>query len=180
MMRFLGRAGYCRKFCNSFSIVAEPLTNLLGKRFKFIWIDNCQNYFEKLKVILKNDPHLLAPSFDKEFKLAIDASDVGAGSVLLQEDDNGVDNPVCDYSEKFNNHQRNYSTIEKECLSLILALQHSEIYLTSLVETIVIFTDHNSLKGAQWLSGRVLDSRPRGRAFEPHWHNCVILLDQSK
>ena len=22
--------------------------------------------------------------------------------------------------------------------------------------------------GAQWLSGRVLDSRPRGRGFEPH------------
>ena len=94
LMRFLGRAGYYRKFCNSFSIIAVPLTNLLGKRFKFISIDDCQKYFEKLKVILKNDPHLLAPSFDKEFKLAIDASDVGAGSVLLQEDDNGVDNPV--------------------------------------------------------------------------------------
>ena len=27
--------------------------------------------------------------------------------------------------------------------------------------------------GAQWLSGRVLDSRPRGRGFEPHRrHSC--------
>ena len=25
-----------------------------------------------------------------------------------------------------------------------------------------------SLKGAQWLSGRVLDLRPRGSRFEPH------------
>ena len=28
--------------------------------------------------------------------------------------------------------------------------------------------------GAQWLSGRVLDSRPRGSGFEPHWHHCVV------
>ena len=44
--------------------------------------------------------------------------------VQVQEDDNGVDHPVCYFSKKFNKHQKNYSTVEKECLSLILALQH--------------------------------------------------------
>ena len=34
------------------------------------------------------------------------------------------------------------------------------------------------LEGAQWLSGRVLDSRPRGRRFEPHRHHCVVVLEQ--
>ena len=75
--------------------------------------------------------------------MAVDASD--AGSVLLQEDDNGVDHPVCYYSKKFNKHQRNYSTIENECLSLILALQHFDFYLASSVAPIVIFTDYNPL-----------------------------------
>ena len=145
LMRFLGMAGYYRKFCNNFSVIAEPLTNLLGKRVKYVWTDDCQKSFDKLKAILKSAPVLLAPSFDKEFKLAVDASDVGAGSVLLQEDDNGVDHPVCYFSKKFNKHQRNYSTIEKECLSLILALQHFEVYLTSSVAPIVIFSDHNPL-----------------------------------
>ena len=28
LMRFLGMAGYYRKFCNNFSIITEPLTNL--------------------------------------------------------------------------------------------------------------------------------------------------------
>ena len=120
------------------------MTNLLGKRVKFIWTDNCQKSFEKLKAILKSAPVLLAPRFNKEFKLAVDASDVGAGSVLLQ-DDNSVDLPVCYYSKKFNKHQRNYSTVEKECLSLIHALQHFEVYLASTVAPIVIFTDHNPL-----------------------------------
>ena len=32
--------------------------------------------------------------------------------------------------------------------------------------------------GAQWFSGRVLDSRPRGRGFEPHRHHCIVVLEQ--
>ena len=31
--------------------------------------------------------------------------------------------------------------------------------------------------GAQWLSGRVFDSRPRGRGFEPHRRHCVVVLE---
>ena len=33
--------------------------------------------------------------------------------------------------------------------------------------------------GAQWLSGRVLDSRLRGRGFEPHWRYCVVSLSKN-
>ena len=37
-------------------------------------------------------------------------------------------------------------------------------------------------KGSQWcikeLSGRVLDSRSRGRGFEPRWGHCVVILEQ--
>ena len=127
-------AGYCWKFCsNNFSIIAEPLTNLLGKRVKFIWTDNCQKSFDKLKAKFKSALGLLAPSYEKEFRLAVDASDVGACSKLLQEDDNGVDHPVCYYSKKIKNHHRNYSTIEKEFLFLILALQHFKYVLKKVI-----------------------------------------------
>ena len=30
---------------NNFAFIAEPLTNLLGKRVKFIWTDYCQKSF---------------------------------------------------------------------------------------------------------------------------------------
>ena len=33
--------------------------------------------------------------------------------------------------------------------------------------------------GGQWLSGRVLDSRPRGRGFEPHPRHCVVSLSKN-
>ena len=33
-------------------------------------------------------------------------------------------------------------------------------------------------QGAQWRSGRVLDSRPKGSGFEPHRRHCVVVLEQ--
>ena len=87
----------------------------------------------------------MAPNFAKEFKLAVDANDTGAGSVLMQKNGNGVYHPVSYFSKKFSKHQKNHSTIEKECLSLILALQHFEVYLASLSSPTVVFSDHNPL-----------------------------------
>ena len=143
LMQFLGMAGYYRKFCDNFSAFAEPLTNLLSKRTRFIWTNDCQKAFDILKAILKNELVLLAPNFAKEFKLSIDASDTGAGSVLMKVDDNSVDHPVSYFSKNFNKHQKNYSTIEKEGLSLILALPHFEVNLTSSSSPTVVFSDHN-------------------------------------
>ena len=33
--------------------------------------------------------------------------------------------------------------------------------------------------GAQWLSGKALDSKPRGRGFEPHRRHCVVSLSKN-
>ena len=61
------------------------------------------------------------------------------------EDGNGVDHPVSYFSKKNNKHEKNYSTIEKECLSLILASQYFEVYLISSASPTVVFSDHNPL-----------------------------------
>ena len=34
-------------------------------------------------------------------------------------------------------------------------------------------------EGAQWLSGRVLDSRPRGCGLEPHRRHCIVSLSKT-
>ena len=84
LMRFLGTAGYYRYF---FSVIVKPLTNLLHKRREFPWFEDCQAAFQRVKGILTHYPILAVPNFTKGFKLAVDASDIGAGAVLLQEDD---------------------------------------------------------------------------------------------
>uniref|UniRef100_A0AAY4AYL3 Gypsy retrotransposon integrase-like protein 1 n=1 Tax=Denticeps clupeoides TaxID=299321 RepID=A0AAY4AYL3_9TELE len=144
LRRFLGMAGYYRAFCKNFSEVVCPLTELLRGRVQFSWNDECQNAFMSVKTLLCSTPVLAAPDFQRPFKLEVDASAVGAGAVLLQEDADGVDHPIC-FSKKFLKHQVNYSTIEKEALALILALQHFEVYIGSTAQPVFVFTDHNPL-----------------------------------
>ncbi|XP_072182212.1 uncharacterized protein [Diadema setosum] len=145
LMRFIGMAGYYRRFCHNFSDVVAPLTDLLRKNVKFQWSAACQSAFDQVKAILSSGPVLAAPDFKKGFSLAVDASDVGAGAVLMQADDDGVDRPVCYFSKKFNAHQRKYSTVEKETLALILSLSHFDVYVGSTTQPIVVWTDHNPL-----------------------------------
>ena len=70
---------------------------------------------------------------------------MAAGAVLLQNDDEGVEHPVCYFSKKFTKSQQNYSTVEKECLALGLALQHFEVYVSSSSSPIAVYSDHNPL-----------------------------------
>ncbi|KAL6485643.1 hypothetical protein MHYP_G00050350 [Metynnis hypsauchen] len=75
----------------------------------------------------------------------VNASDRGVGAVLMQMGLDGIEHPVCYFSAKFNRYQRAYSTIEKEALALILALQHFEVYVSSTVGPVTVYTDHNPL-----------------------------------
>ena len=145
LMRFLGMVGFYRKFCHNFSTVVAPLTNLLQKNTKFQWTDQCNNVFNNIKELLMNSPVLVSPDFQKQFKLAVDASDVGIGAILCQEGDDGIDRVVCFFSKKLNKFQKNYSTIEKECLALLLSLQHFDVYLNVTLHPVMVFTDHNPL-----------------------------------
>lgn len=111
----------------------------------FEWSVECQHAFESAKSLLCSTPVLAAPNFSRPFKLEVDASATGAGAVLLQDDEEGVCHPVCYFSAKFKPHQLNYSTIEKEALALLLALQHFEVYVGSSASPVTVFTDHNPL-----------------------------------
>lgn len=127
-MRFLGMAGYYRKFCPNFSTIANPLTCLLKKSSKFIWNETCQQAFEQTKAILMVSPVLSSPNFEKGlcYKLMLVMWDVVL--CCCKEDENDVCHPVAYFPKKFSKCQRNYSTVEKECLSMLLELQHFDVY----------------------------------------------------
>ncbi len=143
---------YYRNFCRNFSDVANPLSGLLRKGVYFEWTSACQFAFEALKTLLCSAPVLSAPRFDRAFKLEVDASGTGAGAVLIQVDDAGIEHPISFFSNKFLKHQLNYSTIEKEALALLLAIQHFEVYIGSSVQPITLYTDHNPLVFLQRMS----------------------------
>ena len=90
-MPFLGMSGFCWKVGQNFRTIATPLTSLLQKNVNFVWSESCQKAFDNLKAILTTEPILTAPNFNKAFRLAINASNVGVGAVSLQEDEMGIE-----------------------------------------------------------------------------------------
>jgi hypothetical protein len=139
--QFLGMIGFYRKFIRNFSTVAVPLTALLNQTQKFVWKPNCQDAFERLKAVLHNAPILRSPDYTKVFKVFVDASDVGIGAVLMQEGENQILHPIVYMSKKLDKCQKNYSTIEKECLALVWAVQKFQVYFGS--DPVKIYTDQS-------------------------------------
>ena len=144
LMRFLGMAGYYRRFCPNFAQAAAPLTRMTSGAVPFVWTDDCQTAFNQLKTFLTQDPVLRSPDFSLPFVLHTDASGEAVGAALLQ-DREGVLHPVAYYSAKLDVHQQRYSTIEKELLSIISAIKKFECYLSSNPAPLQVFTDHNPL-----------------------------------
>lgn len=75
-----------------------------------------------VNLLLKLSSHFYvvftATDFKMPFKLEVDGS-----VLLLQENAHGIVHLVCIFSQKFNQHQMNLSSIEKEIYALLITLE---------------------------------------------------------
>jgi len=78
----LGFYFYYRKFVRDFSIIAKSLFVLTENQAKFLWTEQCQQAFDKLKQTLTAAPLLSFPLGEEKFILNMDASGHGIGAVL--------------------------------------------------------------------------------------------------
>ena len=79
----------------------------------------------------------------KTYYLQTDASNTGIGAVLMQKHDEKLF-PVCYESKKLSSKERNYSTIEKECLAVVWGIERFHLYLYGV--PFVLQTDREPLK----------------------------------
>ncbi|KAM7300391.1 uncharacterized protein ISCGN_020955 [Ixodes scapularis] len=118
---FLGLTGYYRDFVPQYAEISHPLTELTRKRApnRVNWSKKEQEAFDKLREQLSKEPILKAPEFSKPFVLRTDASNTSVGAVLMQRHDH-VLHPVACASRRLLPREAGYSTIERECLALIM------------------------------------------------------------
>ena len=140
---FLGHAGFYRRFIRDFSKVSRPLCRLLEKDTKFKFDESCQRSFEVIKSRLVEAPIMEKPDWNKEFEIMCDASDYAMGDVLGQRTDK-VFRAIYYVNKTFNEAQENYSTTEKEMLTIIFACEKFRPYI--LGSHIIIHTDHAAIK----------------------------------
>ncbi|BBN20442.1 hypothetical protein Mp_Vg00020 [Marchantia polymorpha subsp. ruderalis] len=120
------------------------LTELLKKEQAFVWTSKRQAAFENLKKQLVSAPILLPPVWTKEFHMTIDASGWCLGAILWQHDDQQRECPVYNASRQMSSAERNYTTTEREALSVVYSCKKFRHYL--LGYKIIFHTDHDSLK----------------------------------
>src|SRR6266498_1280991 len=142
---FLGLAQYYQNFIKWFLTIARPLFKLLKKNNHFEWTVSQQTAFDILKRKFTEESILAHPDFTKMFKLYTDASDVGLGAVLMQEDDQEKDRVICYEAKTLLLAEKNYLTIEKECLAVIWVMQKFKHFLGER-QPFEVYTDHAMLK----------------------------------
>lgn len=143
---FLGLCTYYRRFIQNFSLVARPLHHLTEKGQTFLWNHDCESAFVRLKEFLTSAPILAFPSQEKEFILDTDASNLGIGAVLSQQDDELCERVIAYFSKSLSKAEKNYCTTRKELLALVKAVEHFHPYLYG--RKFKLRTDHAALN---WL-----------------------------
>ena len=140
--QFVGLASFYRRFIPNFATVAAPLHYLTKKNVVFCWTPECEDAFQKLKKLLVTAPVLAYPRFGagQSFVLETDASGVGLGAILSQEQEDGTIHPVAYASRSLDKHERNYGISELETLGLVWAVRYFRPYI--LGHPCTVYTDH--------------------------------------
>ncbi|EOY14055.1 Retrotransposon protein, putative [Theobroma cacao] len=119
---FLRLAGYYQRFVQGFSLIPVPLTRLTHNGVKFEWDDVCENRFQELKNRLTSTPVLTLSVSGKGFVVYSDASKLGLGCVLMQ------DEKVIAYASRpLKKHEANYPTHDLELAVVVFVLKSGGI-----------------------------------------------------
>ena len=141
---FIGLTKYYRECIPNYAAKAAALTDLTrkGQPSKIQWEEAQERAYNTLKSELTSEPILRLPDQTKSFTLRTDASNVGIGTVLLQDHD-GKLSPVSFPRRKLTSRERKYSTIEGECLAIVWAIRKFLVFLYG--KEFTLQTDHQPL-----------------------------------
>ena len=158
MKRFLGMAGYYRRYIQNYARRTHRLGQIARGREKFSWTDAHQIEFDDIKKAMTEDPVMAYPDWDKQFILTTDASLSGLGAVLSQMYPDG-ERVVAYESRRLTPAEANYGITQLEALAVVWAVEKfRDPYL--ITRRFKLITDHSALKKLQTIasgSNRLLE-----------------------
>ena len=170
---FLGTCGYVSKFIPNYANIVEPLRKLTRSEVKFSWGKEQKEAFEALKEALSCEPVLACFRLNSPTYVITDASPVGLGAILLQDQTNGERKPIAYISRSLTPTERRYSQIEREALGCVWAVERLHNYLFGI--TFTLLTDNKPLSSMfDPQSSKVLPPRIQRLAWRLHQYNFHI------
>jgi hypothetical protein len=117
---FIGCVNYYRDMWSSCAHILKPLTDQYGlkKKAPIKWTDEMQKAFNKMHLLMAANALAAYPNHNKWFNVYTDASDFQLGACIIQEG-----RLVAYFSRKLTKSQQNYTTLEKEMLSIVATLK---------------------------------------------------------
>ena len=162
--QLIGMVQYYRDLWPRRSHLLEPFTAISSgkKGTKIKWTPELEKAFHDIKGMVSQETLLTYPDWSKPFDLHTDASDFQLGAVISQEG-----KPVVFFSRKLNSAQKNYTTTEKELLSIVECCKEFRNILFGY--PIRVYSDHKNLVHAatQSQSQRVMRWRLILEEFGP-------------
>jgi hypothetical protein len=86
------------------------MENLLKKKVKVQWNEDCHKGLDTLKQKLLTLLILIFPDGDKDLCVHVDASSIVLGTVLSQPGEGDIDHPIVFASRKLSISKKNYTT----------------------------------------------------------------------
>jgi hypothetical protein len=117
---FIGCVYYYRDMWQSHAHILNLLSDQSGlkKKSPIKWTDEMQKAFDKMCVLMAANALAAYPDHNKRVSVYTDASDFQLGACIIQEG-----RPVAYFSQKLTKSQQNYTTMEKEMLSIVATLE---------------------------------------------------------
>ncbi len=125
-----------------------------------------QKAFDKIRLLMAADALAAYPDHNTQFNIYTDASDFHLGACIIQEG-----RPVAYFSYKLTKSQQNYTTMEKEMLSIVATLKEFQGMLLN--ADLHIFTYHKNLTFDTLTTQCVLCWHTKIEEFSP---TCCITL----
>ena len=144
LRQFLGKINFYRKFIPNAVRILEPFHYLLRKNVPFRWTRDCQDSFDKVIGLLSSSPLLAIFDRAKPIFIYTDASGVGIGAVLKQEQSDGSRHPVAYFSRRLSAAQSKRKAIYIESLAIREAIRFWRYWLIGRRFTVI--TDHKPLQ----------------------------------
>lgn len=160
IQRFLGFAGFYRRFIYDYAGITRPMTRLTRKNTPWIWGEEEDASFNGLKRAFASSPVLAQFDPDLPCFIETDASNCAIAAIASQRFPLGDDSevrPTGFFSRSLQPAEANYPVHDKELLAVIEAFKHWKANLIGMVHPIIVLTDHKNLE--YFMSGKPLVQR---------------------
>ena len=143
-MKVLGCPGFYSCYIKNLYVDSQPFYDLIKDSTPFQWSHEHEKLFQSIKYRISEDTILAVPSTDYPFHIHVDSSNVGTGSILIQQFPEGK--RIISFSSRiFDEAEQKISTLHRELCGRVSALKTYEHYIIGSPFPIYPFYDHKPI-----------------------------------